>query len=114
MTYRENVQAICDKLEFANPIQEQDLIIDSISFKVGDQWTKITGTDMNRAGRLYFQSLFWDERKQGRTFQHKWVDGILYLDARSHFDDLWEDAEAKGRAMICALKRSTAVRIHWK
>ena len=114
MGYQDNVQQMCEDLGIENPIQEKAVRIAALSFKVNDSWQRIEGTDMNRAGRLYFQHRFADRLRFEGVHEHHWKDGILFLDAMDHFKDLWDDAEEKGRTLICALKQSSAVRIHWK
>jgi hypothetical protein len=114
MTYRHNVQRLCDRLGIDNPIQEKDVKVVSLSFLINGEWHLIPDTDMNRAGRLFFQDWFWAKFASGIILEHHYVDDLLESTAKTHFKDLWDDAEEKGRALISALKQSSAVRIHWK
>ena len=109
--YRKNVQALCDRLGFPNPIREEDLIVWDVYFRVGDKEVAVMGTPWNRAGRLFLQdqlnfigkfSNFVEVRKSDRK------------KAADFFAENWLDAEEKGRQMLIAFKRATGVRIHWK
>jgi hypothetical protein len=108
MGYRENVQALCDRLGLSNPIREEDLKIESISFLIGGEWQRIQGSDMNRAGRLFFQYYF--SGKSG----YKYTNRHLLHRASIHFAENWIDAEVAGRKMLIALKNSTRIRIREK
>jgi len=114
MTYRQRVQTMCDELGINNPIQEEDVKVESLSFLILGKWQPIAGTDMNRAGRLFFQNWFAQDICPGLVNEHYWDDGLIRHFAETHFKELWDDAEEKGRALIIALKHSSAVRIHWK
>lgn len=123
MSYRERVQCMCDELGIENhPIKEEDLTVDYLSFVVDDEWIDIEGTDMNKAGRLFFQyhvewdgcvdavSWCWSEEPTGEVgpmpdFMKK---------APAHFGEMWNDAEEKGRTLITAMKHAECVIINWK
>lgn len=120
MTYRENVQAMCDKLGIANPIREEDLTVKAVSFLVYGDWVRIEGTDMNRAGRLFIQ-FHVEKFRGGMAFVivqgHAGVMGSTQMYQRwaeKHFDEIWLDAEEKGRAFLAALKKAKAITVHWK
>lgn len=114
MPYRDNVQNICDALGIKNPILKEDVTVVALEFKVDGQWTRVEGADMNRAGLVYFQYIFRMEYKKGGSFEHQWNEGILFLDLVLHFQDIWDDAEEMRRSLIIPLKKSEAVRVHWK
>ncbi len=108
--YRKNVQAMCDRLGLANPIQEKDLSIARISFYSWFSVIHIDGTDMNRSGRLFFQERFGEKKYTG-TIQ---ITETLRLEASKFFAENWIDATEKGRKMLVALKSSQRFKIQWK
>lgn len=122
MSYSDRVQAMCDQLDIPNPIQEDDLRVKSLTFTIrGAGWAVIEGTDMNRAGRLFFQ-FHVDERyahhnddDSGKITQlgTAAVDR-LKVSAQEHFGEMWDDAEEKGRLMLAAFKQAIALEVHWK
>ncbi len=98
---------MCDRLGLSNPIREEDIHIARIVFMAPyGKTTIIYGTDMNRAGRLFFQEKF-----SGPDFRVNSVDisAEFREKAREHFAELWDDAEEAGRTLIVAFK--TAIRI---
>ncbi|MEN9920505.1 MAG: hypothetical protein RL538_398 [Candidatus Parcubacteria bacterium] len=111
MGYRENVQALCDHIGVANPIQEDVLTLEAITFHSVDSSTaRIEGTDMNRAGRLFFQDY---------TGGKQWIPPMkiskeFHEYAAQFFAENWLDAETAGRTMLTAFKNATHVEYHWK
>ena len=120
MTYRENVQTMCSKHRISNPIREEDLTIAAVSFLVDGNWIRIDGTEMNRAGRLFFQDFVRKLTNENATVltkngQSKRGSTVrAQLAAKWHFAENWEDAEEKGRAMLIVFKKATHITIHWK
>lgn len=121
MTYDENVQAMCDELGIVNPIREEDLAVKAVSFLVKGDWVRIEGTNMNRAGRLFFQK--WSKKHHTKASVHTWNDDLenclismhaLNVFATKHFAGHWKDAEKQGRKMLTAFKHAQAVTVHWK
>jgi hypothetical protein len=108
--YRKNVQAMCDRLGLPNPIREEDLMVTRLSFFSRLSVIHIDGTDMNRAGRLFFQEHF-SEKKYPGTIQ---LTEPLRLAAADFFAENWRDAEEKGRQMLIAIKSARRFKIHWK
>ena len=112
MTYRSNVQAMCDRLKLPNPISEDDVKINRILFyQPGSKFIMICGDEMNRAGRLFFQEKF-----SGPDFRVNSVDISTEFkeSAALHFAELWDDAEEAGRKLICAFKGARYLNLRWK
>lgn len=109
--YRKNVQALCDDLNIPNPVQEGAIWIKAISFMTKGRWKKITATDMNRAGFLFFQDIY--RIPKGDVFGFR-VTMTLKFAAESFFAENWRDAEEKGRPLLTAFKQATDFKIHLK
>lgn len=109
MSYRDNVQKLCDELNIANPIQEEDVRVKAVELWDGSKWQMFGATDMNRAGRLFFQ--FFE------TFGRVQPGGVFLIDqkfimlASLFFAENWDDAEKIGRPMLLALKSATRFRL---
>lgn len=108
--YLKNVQAMCDRLGLPNPINEDDLQIKSISFYTATRVNWIEGTDMNRAGRLFFQEQMGVSRSSGPIA----ITESLRASAASFFAENWHDAQEKGRKMLIAFHGASRFRIDWK
>lgn len=108
--YRKNVQAMCDRLGLPNPIQENDIVIQAITFYSKDQEKRIEGTDMNCAGRLFFQDRLLPNRYKSRLA----IDSLLIKAAQNFFAENWNDAEENGRQMLIAIKSARRYKVHWK
>ena len=108
--YRKNVQTLCDALSIQNPIDEADLSVEAISFYVEGSETRIEGTTMNCAGRLFFQNRFEAQKYKGSLG----ITAPFRLSAADFFAENWRDAEEKGRAMLIAFKKASRFKIHWK
>ncbi len=109
MTYRENVQTLCDGLGLANPLQESDLTIAKMIFSDytdGPNYGKkyeVLATDMNRAGRLFLQ------QKAGSA---TWIflDSVLKVEAAEFFtSELWDDCSPQKRPLVYGIKECTMV-----
>ena len=112
MGYREKVQAMCERLGITNPIQEEDLEISAIAFKVQGNIVQISATEMNRAGRLFFQFLLGGINKwPGREEE---IKPHMLSAGREYFAENWDDAEEKARPMLIAFKQASHLRIIWK
>ena len=112
MGYHNEIQKECDKLGISNPMQEEELEVEAVSFEINTQRVRIEGTGMNRAGRLFFQSIFG-----GINFSPKCVRKIKpYVTeaAEQYFSENWLDAETAGRTMLIAFKQATSFEVHWK
>lgn len=110
MYFRDNVQDLCDVLGIANPIEEFQLEVSALSFMINGEWQHISGTKLNRAGRLFFQNQFPGTQHLGAF--------CLYDTNRRRGQDFfaenWLDAEEKGRIMLISFKTASKVLIHWK
>ena len=113
-TYRDRIQKMCDRLDIANPIQEASLAVEKIRFtnQVGER-TNVEASDMNRAGRLFFQHHV-EQEADDTTQVHGMALHVLQLLAKPHFKEKWDDAEEKNRTLITALKSATMVVVYWK
>ena len=115
MGYRQNVQAMCDRLGISNNprIREEDVRVSHIYFR-GPQGliAKIDGSDMNLASRVFL----WDQlQKTSRPSSELIeVDDVFMQVAREFYAELWDDAEEKRRILISALKKATMISIHPK
>ncbi len=107
--YRKNVQRLCDGLNIENPIQEEVIWIKAISFKIKGRWKKITSTNMNRAGFLFFQDVYRIPKGDVYGFR---VTATLKFAAEAFFAENWRDAEEKGRPLLTAFKQATDFKIH--
>ena len=118
MNYRNRVQYLCNSLGIKNPIQEDDLIVEAVSFRIRLRWKKVGGTDMNRAGRLFFQYCYACSLKPISSGKRRILSGVtadgLHQIGKYHFGELWDDAEEKGRVLISTFKAAERVRIHFK
>lgn len=116
--YRDRVHAMCNALGIANPIREEDLTVKAVSFWVNGDWVNIAGTDMNRAGRLFFQYCYTCSLKPISSVPRKTMSGVtadgLHTIGKSHFGEFWDDAEEKGRSLIAAFKAADYVKVHFK
>ena len=113
MSYLENVQNLCNELGIANPIEEESLQVASVRFEISGQWEEIPGTEMNRAGRLFFQTFFPRSDLVNPKDTHRNTSIVKYM-AAIFFAEKWQDAETAGRPMLTALKAATKFRIFWK
>lgn len=114
--YRNRVQVMCDTLGIPNPIQEDDLTVSGLAFfpPGGDEWIDVYGTDMNRAGRLFFQMhVDRNGREPHTTLGGEEVEELKTL-GEKHFRDMWHDAEEKDRQMLTNFKTADLIEIHWK
>ena len=112
MAYRDNVQAMCDRLGLPNPICEDDVKISGILFyQAGSKYIMIRGDKMNKAGRVFFQEKF-----SGPDFRVNSVDiSTKFKEAAAlHFAELWSDAEVAGRSMLVAFKGARNLELRWK
>ena len=116
MSYRDNVQALCDEHGIDNkPIKEEDLVVKSLRFWVDGTGLFIPGTDMNRAGRLFFQAHLPPGQVTVCLKNEVTNEPSVFCNlAKSHFAEYWDDAEEVGRSMITAMKRAAEVEVHWK
>lgn len=106
MGYRENVQALCDELGILNPIEERDLKIRYLRFTNPDGLDKtIEATDMNRAGRLFFQKV------AGSRASSMTCDDELRERGRVFFSERWGNLHSE---MLQAFSKAACVHIGWK
>ena len=110
MPYRDNVQALCDRLDINNPIDESDLKVAALSLMINGEWLHIPGTQWNRAGRLFFEHQFPNSEKLGAF--------TLYSNnqrrGQEFFEENWLDPEEMNRQMLIAFKQASRVLLHWK
>lgn len=111
MTYRDNVSNIAKMLGINNNpgLREEDIKIAELLFKNESGSTvSVVATEMNRAGRLYFQA-----RANGKD--EIVVDSDLRRDAAEFFAELWEPNPVPGkRKLLDAIRSSISLRIVWK
>jgi hypothetical protein len=108
--YRENVQKLCKRLSLSNPICEEALFIRALTFYTRDRVIRIDGTEMNRAGRLFFQ----ERLATDKAMVSVQISTTLTEAVAEFFAENWHDADEKGRAMLIAFKQAYRFRIHWK
>lgn len=114
MGYRENVQKECSRLGVTNPLQEKEILVEKVQFFLQGQVTEIIATDMNRAGRFFFQ-IFVDrpEFVSNTKVECKNLD-YLRAKASDFFAENWDDAEESGRKMLIAFKNADGITIFWR
>jgi hypothetical protein len=114
MPYQDNVTALATKLGISNNprLREEDITVAQISFVRADGYvTNIEATDLNRAGRLFFQDLATDD-------DGSWTGVIecndeLLRAASEYFAELWEPNPVPGkRKMLDALRDPLCVEIN--
>jgi hypothetical protein len=111
--YRDNVAALCEKRGIENPIREEDLTVMQVCFSTGQGAICVGATDMNRAGRLFFQE--YVENDGNRTVLVKGLTlDLLKRLAELFFAENWADAESAGRQMLVLFKKSTMLVVEWK
>ncbi len=120
MSYHENVRLMCARNGIKNPIGEEDLTVLAVSFLVDGNWVRVDGTEMNRAGRLFFQDFVSRyPGEEATVLKGDWSSECgstlnAQISARNHFAENWLDAEEKGRAMLIAFRKATHITVHWK
>lgn len=114
MGYRENVQSLCNEEGIENPIREEDLQVEKIDFYNQGDVTTVVATNMNRAGRLFFQSLVVRPDFCNTTRVSELELRRLKFGGEKFFAENWEDAEEVGRQMLIAFKTADGIVIHWR
>lgn len=120
VSYSENVRLMCGRNGIQNPIEEEDLTVSAVSFLVEGNWVRVDGSEMNRAGRLFFQDFVRRYPGEKATvLKNDWSSecgSTLHAQvmAEKHFAENWQDAEEKGRNMLIAFKKANCITIHWK
>jgi hypothetical protein len=116
MAYRDNVSAIAKLRGISNnpSLREEDLGIGGLHFYDGrGERTRIIGTKMNKASRLFFQhhAATMDEEHEwvitGKQFEE------LKAEAATFFAELWADTETP-RQLLDAFKGAESVVLFWK
>jgi len=74
----------------------------------------IVATDMNRAGRLFFQSLVFRGQFHHTTFVSDLELTRIKFGGKKFFEENWDDAEEVGRPMLVAFKAADGIIIHWR
>lgn len=111
MTYRDNVQAAADKRGIPNPLQESDLAIASLTFWGDDGPNPIVGTDMNRAGRLFFQIMAEELPRMAESLPGSLdCDRYLREEAAKFFAERFENPTP----IFVAIRTSKKVDLGWK
>ncbi len=108
MAFEDNLKELCEEYELKNPVREEDLWVESVSFEVDGETLWFDGTELNRGARLFFQ-VFSDEHGYSRSFG---VTSLMRHAASSFFAERWEDAETTGRPVLMALKKAQAFDLH--
>jgi hypothetical protein len=109
MSYRENVQMLCDTINIPNPIPENAIWLKGISFKIRGRWKKIAATDKNRAGFLFFQEVC---RIPDHDVISLNITMALKFAAKAFFAERWDGAEKNGSQMLIAFKKATKCKLH--
>jgi hypothetical protein len=108
MAYRDNVNALAKKLGISNDpgLREEDIFVAQVTFVREDgSVTNIPATDMNRAGRLFFQALATDSEEEDDWNGIMDCNGELLRKAAEYFAELWEPDPVPGkRKMLDALR----------
>ena len=109
--YRSNVQALCDKLKLPNPVREEDIRIESVKFfnhlQIGPKTISVQGSEMNRAGRLFIQTVITGDRG--------FIDQNLQVRAQRFFTpELWDDCGPEKRPLVFGFKISNWIEIFFK
>lgn len=110
--YKANVQRLADACGIENPLREQDLLIAALLFRTLDgRETQILGTDLNRAGRLYFEDVctFPTFRASRIGYGERFIQNAM-----EYFGELSEDVGKGTRPLIDAVASSNFVTIVWK
>ena len=113
MAYQDNVSVLAAKLGVSNNprLREEDITVVQVSFVRSDgSVTNIEATDMNRAGRLFFQDLATDD--DGGWAGIVECDEKLLRSAAEYFAELWEPNPVPGkRKMLDALRDPQCVEV---
>lgn len=115
MAYRDNVNALAKKLGISNDpgLREEDILVAQVTFVRKDgSVANIPATDMNRAGRLFFQALATDSEEEDEWNSIIDCDDKLLKAAEEYFAELWEPDPVPGkRKMLDALRNTQCVQI---
>lgn len=104
MAYCDNVQALCDTLGLQNPIREEDLTIDKMTFVTSETTHDVSATDLNRGGRLFLQ--FHADEATGIQLRP------LRAEAQQFFTPaLWDDCTPKNRSLIWGIQNADLILI---
>ena len=110
MKYRDNVQALCDKMSLSHPI-EDEVFVSGIALEIdGTNW-EIPGSEDNLEERMFFHyhCLVGDENS------NEWGEGAALFElARSHFDELWDVADNEESSLIALLKKADKLYVRLK
>ncbi len=111
MAYRDNVQAAADKRNIPNPLEESDIAIASLTFWGDDGPIPIAGTDMNRAGRFFFQILAEELPRMTESLPGSLeCDRYLREEAAKFFAERWEN----DTPIFVAIRTSKKVDLKWR
>jgi hypothetical protein len=116
MTYRDNVTALANSMGISNDpgLREEDLGIGGLHFydSRGGR-TRILGTRMNRASRLFFEHYTISSTDIHRDV----ISGLRILEikatAGTFFAELWAD-NTTPRTLLDAFKTAESVVLYWK
>ena len=118
MAYRDNVSALAAKLGIPNDpgLREEDMEIAALSFYEwgDDALLEIQATDMNRAGRLFFQAFARHSKSGHRRTILRLSD--MRAQAEEYFAERWEPTNDSYPPLIGALhdEENCSVKITWK
>ncbi len=115
MTYRENIQAVCDERGIENPLREDDIAVKWLKFWGEDGPTMIRETPMNRGGRLFFQIEAENKPRIGDSLPGSLVcDDDLRVRAAKYFAELYEHETGLGtHPLLDAIHKARLVDIGW-
>lgn len=116
MTYRDNVTALAKSLGITNDpgLREEDILVSTLVFMTfDDEPVTIEATDMNRAGRLFFQALLVN-RTTTHAVEHLAIGCEVLTRAGMYFAELWDEPIRGKRLLLDTLRVSQHVQIHRK
>jgi hypothetical protein len=117
--YRQNVQRLCEKLGVPNPIPEEVLTIEALIFgdvPGFDGVFRVEATDMNRAGRLFYQHILaGNGATTTRPIVWFTLNPIILQQAQNFFtSELWDDCGPDKRTLVFGTKMGKHVKPIYK
>jgi hypothetical protein len=115
--YRQNVVKLCKQFGIPhNPIPAGTVKVMVLTFWCDGVPITIAGTDMNRAGRLYFGSLVPEEDRRSYSPGSSVVlDEEMHRDMEGFFADLWNHEPGQGtHKLLDAARRAQLVEVFWE
>lgn len=120
MSYKEKVSELAARLRISNDprLQEESLKVAKLVFdkddKNGGGEISIEATDMNMAGRLFFQGLPGVDELEHLMPCVVMIDREFMMLAIDYFDEKWLLTAANPPPILAAIRESYRVHIFWK